>query len=147
MTDAIAIDCCWLATCGDNAAELSGVLQLLAHLDAHELKLLFDTENHIYSEYCRNVTSGLGRQFIQSCVLNGRVEYYSSTLTQAQERALDKISFDPSDRPYLAVAAGHGSAPYLTTEEKHLDPQQAASIASACGVSVIDTAQALGLLT
>lgn len=148
MTDAVALDCCWLVHSGEcDGEQFLGALHLLGKLDKHQVSLLFDCENHIYGEYIRHVTSGVGRQFIQSCIRGGRVQYFSNRLTAAANAKLDAIGFDPSDRPYLGVAAAHGQAPYVTTEKKHLEPAQAAAIQAASGVEVLDTAGALGRFT
>lgn len=146
MIPSMAVDCCWVVQLDDPTHSLFDMVHFLAAYDAMKVSLLLDHGRHIHDEYERNVTGLVGRKFFQTCLLRGRVEFHSGDLTARQVRALDAIGFDPSDRPYLAVASRAGSSPYLTTESKHLDPSQVAAIFDAVGVEVLSTDTALARL-
>lgn len=139
MISGIAVDCCWLVELESDATPLSEILHILHYLQSKRIPLLLDHEDHIRQEYRRHVTTGVGKKFFQSRILAGPVFYYSGKFTRATDAALDKIPFDPSDRPYLAVAASHGDSPFLTGEEKHLQPRQVEAVQRACGVHVVGT--------
>lgn len=139
MIDALAIDCCWLVHLDGDTQDFEETIRVMAKLHESRTLMLFDSEGGIRREYEEHVTGPLGRKFLQCCLVRGTVAYYSGHMTANHKSALDKISFDPSDRKYLAVSIVHRDAAYLTSEEKHLEPTQVASIKAATGVTVLDT--------
>lgn len=139
MIDALAIDCCWLVHLDRTTDDFSTTIRVLNKILESGTSILFDSEGGIHKEYERHVNGPLGRKFLQCCLLRSRVAYYSGHMTARHMSALDQLSFDPSDRKYLAVCIAHSDAAYLTSEEKHLKPTQAVSIKAATGVAVLDT--------
>lgn len=146
MIAAAAFDCCWLVHC-DQADDFTAIVNIMASLMNGSVNMIVDCEGQILREYANHVTTGIGRKFFQSCMVNGRVLYHSGQLSSRSASALRALQFDPADDVYLAVAACE-QAPFVTSEEKHTTGARPQEILDACGVRVLDTARlarALGL--
>jgi len=145
---AVAIDCGWLCQLDElDYDDIQVALTFLGALDRHEIPIMLDTGGHIMAEYSRNLASRhLGRVYMGRQVKNGRFVMYDGSPEKACAEALDRMGFDPSDIPYVAVAQRGGGA-YLTHENKHLGAGRIELVRKHCGVQIADLAAAAALLT
>jgi hypothetical protein len=141
---AFAIDVGWLKEIDGlpeerqiDFARLELVVRLVEFVMAHDAAVLFDSEANIDAEYQRQLPwHSVGYAAWQRL---SQYQYrYSSRPTLQVGRQLAQIDFDPSDRPYVAVA-NRGRGVYLTHESKHNHPDVRRAVRTGCGVEIIDS--------
>ncbi|AMU55263.1 hypothetical protein PP614_14020 [Mycobacteroides abscessus] len=147
MIDGIAIDCGWLIELEDaDYDELLAAFELVKRMLEADVRLLIDHEGHIIGEYSKYMTDMKHGKALLKKLLASCTSYVSGTPSGTCKAGLDADAFDPSDRPYIAVAQ-NGNGIYITHEEKHLTQARCAKVAKHCNVTIASTADIPALLT
>ena len=140
MRAGYSLDVGWLITQGEaDALAYHRTLGAIMKMKASNTYLLFDSEGRIRGEYERCLpTESLGRKIYMHAIKMNMIGYYSGVPSSRSNDVLDRLGFDPSDRPYIGVAENAQGA-YVTHESKHLDESVVEAINCGCSVDVLDS--------
>ena len=140
----VALDTCVLAGVEDGdddekvLHQVRTLVMLRESLIVGQAQLLLDDQYRIGKEYERVLTpsAGLGAKLVRSAYKNNWVYSSSARAKATCLEALKRITFDPPDRVFVAVAAVAGGI-YVTSEEKHLTPERREAVFRVCGVRIL----------